>query len=154
APQAGDAVRRARLAAARRAGAGRARLSVAVVRAFGDRPGQSRAARDRGQEGRGARQRADHQAGRLGLGARQARRLRGGRRAADLDCRARSLFAAEAAIPSRQNASPKPVTTLPETKLDALLARHAMVEAELARQMAPETFVKLSRELAEITPVV
>jgi peptide chain release factor 1 len=46
------------------------------------------------------------------------------------------------------------VTTLPETKLDALLARHAMVEAELARQLAPETFVKLSRELAEITPVV
>jgi peptide chain release factor 1 len=46
------------------------------------------------------------------------------------------------------------VTTLPEAKLDALLARHAMVEAELARQLAPDTFVKLSRELAEITPVV
>ena len=46
------------------------------------------------------------------------------------------------------------MTTLPETKLDALLARHAMVEAELARQIAPEHFVKLSRELAEITPVV
>ena len=46
------------------------------------------------------------------------------------------------------------MTTLPEAKLDALLARHAMVEAELARQIAPETFVKLSRELAEITPVV
>jgi len=46
------------------------------------------------------------------------------------------------------------VTTLPQAKLDALLARHAMVEAELARQLAPETFVKLSRELAEINPVV
>jgi peptide chain release factor 1 len=46
------------------------------------------------------------------------------------------------------------VTTLPQAKLDALLARHAMVEAELARQIAPETFVKLSRELAEIAPVV
>ena len=46
------------------------------------------------------------------------------------------------------------MTTLPEAKLDALLARHAMVEAELARQLAPEAFVKLSRELAEITPVV
>jgi peptide chain release factor 1 len=46
------------------------------------------------------------------------------------------------------------MTTLPETKLDALLARHAMVEAELTRELAPETFVKLSRELAEITPVV
>jgi len=46
------------------------------------------------------------------------------------------------------------MTTLPEAKLDALLARHAMVEAELARQLAPDTFVKLSRELAEITPLV
>jgi peptide chain release factor 1 len=46
------------------------------------------------------------------------------------------------------------VTTLPEAKLDVLLARHAMVEAELSRQLAPEKFVKLSRELAEITPVV
>jgi peptide chain release factor 1 len=46
------------------------------------------------------------------------------------------------------------MTTLPESKLDALLARHAMVEAELARQLAPDIFVKLSRELAEITPVV
>src|SRR4030088_1283959 len=45
------------------------------------------------------------------------------------------------------------VTTLPEAKLDAVLARHAMVEAELSQQLAPETFVKLSRELAEITPV-
>jgi peptide chain release factor 1 len=46
------------------------------------------------------------------------------------------------------------MTTLPETKLDALIARHAMVEAELTRELVPETFVKLSRELAEITPVV
>ena len=46
------------------------------------------------------------------------------------------------------------MTTLPESKLDALLARHAMVEAELVRQVAPETFVRLSRELAEINPVV
>src|SRR5215472_1883751 len=46
------------------------------------------------------------------------------------------------------------VTTLPQDKLDTLLARHAMLEAELARPIAPETFVKLSRELAEITPLV
>jgi len=45
------------------------------------------------------------------------------------------------------------VTTLPEAKLDALLDRHALVEAELSRQLAPETFVKLSREFAEIDPV-
>jgi peptide chain release factor 1 len=43
---------------------------------------------------------------------------------------------------------------LPEAKLDALLARHAVVEAELSRQLQPETFVKLSREFAELDPVV
>jgi len=46
------------------------------------------------------------------------------------------------------------VTTLPQAKLDVLLARHAMLEAELARPIAAEVFVKLSRELAEITPLV
>src|SRR5262245_32298559 len=43
---------------------------------------------------------------------------------------------------------------LPEQKLDALIARHQAVEAELARQLAPETYVKLSREFAELDPVV
>jgi peptide chain release factor 1 len=46
------------------------------------------------------------------------------------------------------------VTTLPEGKLDTLLTRHAAVEAELSRQMPAEAFVKLSREFAEIDPVV
>jgi peptide chain release factor 1 len=65
-----------------------------------------------------------------------------------------SIFASRAAIPFRHIPGRNTVTTLPQAKLDALLARHAMVEAELARQLAPETFVKLSRELAEITPLV
>src|SRR6476659_5187116 len=43
---------------------------------------------------------------------------------------------------------------LPEQKLDALLARHQVVEAELATQVPTETFVKLSREHAELSPVV
>jgi peptide chain release factor 1 len=43
---------------------------------------------------------------------------------------------------------------LPEAKLDALLTRHAMVEAELSRQVPPEIFVKLSREFAELNPVI
>jgi peptide chain release factor 1 len=46
------------------------------------------------------------------------------------------------------------VTALPETKLDALLSRQAAVEAELSQQLAPELFVKLSREFAELDPVV
>ncbi|MBV8791031.1 MAG: PCRF domain-containing protein, partial [Pseudolabrys sp.] len=43
---------------------------------------------------------------------------------------------------------------LPQQKLDALLARHAMVESELATSLAPEAYVKLSREFSELTPVV
>src|SRR5579871_4893071 len=43
---------------------------------------------------------------------------------------------------------------LPEQKLDALLARHKMVESELATQVAPATYVKLSREFAELAPVI
>jgi len=43
---------------------------------------------------------------------------------------------------------------LPETKLDILLARHASLTAELASPLAAETYVRLTRELAEIDPVV
>lgn len=43
---------------------------------------------------------------------------------------------------------------LPEAKLEILLARHAALEAELLGQLDGETYVKLTRELAEITPVV
>jgi peptide chain release factor 1 len=43
---------------------------------------------------------------------------------------------------------------LPEQKLDALLARHKMVESELASGLAPEAYVKLSREFAELGPVI
>ena len=38
---------------------------------------------------------------------------------------------------------------LPEQKLDALVARHKAVESELASQLTPETYVKLSREFAD-----
>ena len=43
---------------------------------------------------------------------------------------------------------------LPEAKLDALLARHAAVERELAGAPEPSTFVRLSREFAELSPLV
>ena len=43
---------------------------------------------------------------------------------------------------------------LPEHKLDALLARHKALESDLAREVAPATYVKLSREFAELSPVV
>src|SRR5207248_1381126 len=43
---------------------------------------------------------------------------------------------------------------LPEAKLDILLARHATLEAELLGQVGADTYVKATRELAELTPVV
>jgi peptide chain release factor 1 len=43
---------------------------------------------------------------------------------------------------------------LPEIKLDALLIRHAAVEAELASGVTPESYVQRSREFAELEPVV
>ncbi|MEA2907084.1 MAG: peptide chain release factor 1 [Alphaproteobacteria bacterium] len=43
---------------------------------------------------------------------------------------------------------------LPEQKLDALLVRHKTVETELSSQVAPETYVRLMRELAELGPIV
>jgi peptide chain release factor 1 len=42
---------------------------------------------------------------------------------------------------------------LPEAKLDSLLARHAAIAAEMTGQLSPETYVRLSREFAEIGPV-
>src|SRR5258708_27497715 len=43
---------------------------------------------------------------------------------------------------------------LPEQKLDALLARHHMLESELASQVPPVEYVRLSREFAELGPVI
>ena len=43
---------------------------------------------------------------------------------------------------------------LPYAKLDALVSRHAAVEAELAGKLPPEAFVRLSRELAELSPII
>jgi peptide chain release factor 1 len=43
---------------------------------------------------------------------------------------------------------------LPEQKLDALVERHHAVEAELAGQLAPDAYVRLSREFAELGPIV
>jgi peptide chain release factor 1 len=43
---------------------------------------------------------------------------------------------------------------LPEAKLDALLTRHAAIESELATPQNRDNFVRLSREFAELNPVV
>jgi peptide chain release factor 1 len=43
---------------------------------------------------------------------------------------------------------------LPEQKLDALVVRHAALERDLSSALPAETYVKLSREFAELAPVV
>ncbi|MBO0750978.1 MAG: peptide chain release factor 1 [Bradyrhizobiaceae bacterium] len=43
---------------------------------------------------------------------------------------------------------------LPQKKLDILLARHAALEAELSQPLGGDAYVRLTRELAEIGPLV
>ncbi len=43
---------------------------------------------------------------------------------------------------------------LPDQKLNALVTRHSALERDLTTALPAETFVKLSRELAELSPVV
>jgi peptide chain release factor 1 len=43
---------------------------------------------------------------------------------------------------------------LPDQKLDALVARHRAIEHELASRVSPDSYVKLSREFAELGPIV
>jgi peptide chain release factor 1 len=43
---------------------------------------------------------------------------------------------------------------LPEAKLDILLAHHASLEAELLKQLASEKYVQITRELAELNPLI
>ncbi len=43
---------------------------------------------------------------------------------------------------------------LPDQKLDALVTRHTALERDLAAALPTETYVKLSREFAELAPVV
>jgi peptide chain release factor 1 len=43
---------------------------------------------------------------------------------------------------------------LPDQKLNAVVARHAALERDLSGALAPETYVKLAREFAELAPVV
>jgi len=46
------------------------------------------------------------------------------------------------------------MSQLPEAKLDVLLARHAALEAEVLGQVSAEHYVRMTRELAELNPVV
>ena len=46
------------------------------------------------------------------------------------------------------------MSMLPEAKLDILLAHHASLEAELLGQMNSENYVRITRELAELNPLI
>src|SRR5450631_1850718 len=46
------------------------------------------------------------------------------------------------------------MSMLPEAKLDVLLAHHASLEDQLLSQMNSETYVKITRELAELKPLI
>ena len=46
------------------------------------------------------------------------------------------------------------MSMLPEAKLDILLAHHASLEAQLLGQVSSENYVKITRELAELNPLI
>ncbi len=46
------------------------------------------------------------------------------------------------------------MSTLPEAKLDVLLAHHAALEAELLGQVNSDKYVQITRELAELNPLI
>ncbi|MET4423842.1 peptide chain release factor 1 [Bradyrhizobium sp. 956_D2_N1_5] len=46
------------------------------------------------------------------------------------------------------------MSSLPEAKLDVLLAHHASLEAESLGQLASERYVQITRELAELSPLI
>src|SRR6516165_7764976 len=46
------------------------------------------------------------------------------------------------------------MSLLPETKLDVLLAHHASLEAQVLSQLNSEKYVQITRELAELNPLI
>jgi peptide chain release factor 1 len=46
------------------------------------------------------------------------------------------------------------MSVLPEAKLDVLLAHHASLEAQLLGQLSSEKYVQITRELAELNPLI
>src|SRR5690349_21959694 len=46
------------------------------------------------------------------------------------------------------------MSMLPEAKLDVLLAHHASLEAQVLGQLASDKYVQITRELAELNPVI
>jgi peptide chain release factor 1 len=46
------------------------------------------------------------------------------------------------------------MSLLPEAKLDVLLAHHASLESQLLGQVKPEHYVRMTRELAELNPLI
>src|ERR1700761_8832469 len=46
------------------------------------------------------------------------------------------------------------MSMLPEAKLDVLLAHHAALEAQILGQLSSDKYVQISRELAELNPLI
>jgi peptide chain release factor 1 len=46
------------------------------------------------------------------------------------------------------------MSMLPEAKLDILLAHHASLESQLLSQLNSENYVRITRELAELNPLI
>ena len=118
---------------------------------------------------------ADREAGPRHVDLRAARKVRGGRSSRfnraglarpDWACSGRGAIvvasirhndpfgAAWPGLPFLLSVDDLKTMPLPDQKLDALIVRHAALQHDLASVVPAETFVKLSREFAELAPVV
>src|SRR6202035_4478370 len=143
------ALRRDGLEADRRAGAGRARLPLAVAVGHRARPGQGADPRPRRQKGRGDDGAAARCALRQRIDPPETDGIRRGRGAVVVA----RLFA-RASPPLHFETRDHPMSMLPEAKLDILLAHHASLENQLLAQLGSEDYVRITRELAELNPLI
>src|SRR5438270_2513257 len=67
-----------------------------------------------------------------------------------MGCRCRGALSAQRPLRNRDVT----MSLLPEAKLDILLANHASLEAELLGQVNSENYVRITRELAELNPLI
>src|SRR6185369_2253786 len=143
----GVAVRRDGLKAARRAGPDCAGLPLAVAVGHRPRSGEGDDPGPRRQQGRGCDHAAARRPGWQRLDPEETDGIRGSRGAIVV-----------ARLGPQQLSRPHPIpennAMLPEAKLDILLAHHASLEAELLGQLNSEKYVQITRELAELNPLI
>src|SRR6185312_11218558 len=135
------------LKAARRAGPDCAGLPLAVAVGHRPRSGEGDDPGPRRQQGRGCDHAAARRPGWQRLDPEETDGIRGSRGAVVVARLGPQQL-------SRPHPPPENHAMLPEAKLDILRAHHASLEAELLGQLNSEKYVQITRELAELNPLI